>query len=68
MSVWIAAAGLALIVAIGATLLLRKRRECPACSRKISARAQRCPKCGADVAALDAKSSRSELKGRGKGW
>ena len=52
------------IVAIGAYVALRPRRECPACSRRIPARAKRCPKCGADIAAVEARSTRSDLKAR----
>ena len=38
-------------------------RECPACTRPIRVQAERCRHCGADVTKVDARSSRSSLKG-----
>jgi hypothetical protein len=43
-------------------------RECPACSRLIRPQAKVCPKCGADLDRLQARSSRSQVKGSGRGW
>ena len=38
-------------------------RECPGCQRPLRVQATRCGRCGADVLAVDARSSRSSLKG-----
>jgi hypothetical protein len=44
-------------------LLPARFRECPACSRAIRVQAQTCRRCGADVRATEARSTRSSLKG-----
>ena len=44
-------------------LLPARFRECPACSRPIRVQATSCPKCGADVSAVELRSSRSSMKG-----
>ncbi|HET7844512.1 MAG TPA: hypothetical protein VFL14_10205 [Xanthomonadales bacterium] len=44
-------------------LLPARFRECPSCSRPIRVQAAHCRHCGADVAAVEGRSTRSSLKG-----
>ena len=57
---------------IGWIVIARSRSgqvECPGCSRMISRAALVCPRCGTNVRAAQARSSRSAQRGvRGKPW